>query len=305
MSDGRSLRAIRATCASFMLIALTSALGSASGQQPQPAPSVERCDSIVAAARVDSIAAGLFVSIARIDGGDLTQVQSDDILEAIGETFIPPRPLRLTIFTGPIRTRILRSLATDTVPQLSAPTITGVYRFSARKRGTIARMQIVRESLVRGFDSAGTAAIQAIAQLHRLVPPVGEDSMRAEIRFSTDSGSGARRIVAATFPRMPVVNAMPLRDNPPPVFPDDEKGDSTTTGEVVFRFVVDRTGAPMMETVELLRGRSLSFIKAALDILPKQMFAPATIRGCPVSQRVDYPFNFAAPSSAIGGVLRH
>lgn len=51
-----------------------------------------------------------------------------------------------------------------------------------------------------------------------------------------------------------------------------------------------------METVELVRGRSLSFIKAALAILPKQKFAPASIRGCPVSQRVELPFTFAAPS---------
>jgi len=122
--------------------------------------------------------------------------------------------------------------------------------------------------------------------------------MRVEVRLSTDSLAGARRLVAATFPRMPIVNAMPVRDNPAPVFPDDEKGDSTTTGEVVFRLVVDRDGAPVMETVELVRATSLSFVRAALAILPKHKFTPATIHGCAVSQRVDYPFTFASPSAA-------
>jgi outer membrane biosynthesis protein TonB len=119
--------------------------------------------------------------------------------------------------------------------------------------------------------------------------------MRAEVRFSTDSSLISRRITSASFPRMPVVNAVPLRDNPPPVFPEEEKGDSTVLGEVVFRFVVARDGQPVMETVELVRGSSLNFVRAALAILPQQKFTPATIRGCSVSQRVEYPFTFAAP----------
>jgi len=156
-------------------------------------------------------------------------------------------------------------------------------------------MQIIRASLMPGFDSAAIEAIDAAAAMRRLLPPAGEDSMHAEVRFSTDSSSGALRITSASFPRMPVVSAVPLRDNPPPVFPDEEKGDSTVTGEVVFRFVVDRDGKPAMETVELVRGSSLSFIRAALAILPRQKFTPATIRGCSVSQRVEYPFTFSPP----------
>jgi hypothetical protein len=237
------------------------------------------------------------VSFGRVDGGESSADQVGDIVRAVGSAFTPPRPLRLSVFTGPFRTRILRSLGGDTIPELQTPTITGVYRFTASKRGQLTRMQTVRASLIQGFDSAATLAIELAANIHDLLPPADEDSMRAEVRFSTDSALGSGRIMSASFPRMPVVNAVPARDNPLPVFPEDEKGDSTTISEVVFRFVVDRDGSPVMETVELVRGRSLAFIRAALATLPKQRFAPATIRGCPMSQRVEYPFIFAAPGA--------
>jgi hypothetical protein len=285
-------------------IAALSALARTVGAQTATKSAAE-CDSIVAAARADAVEVGLFASILRIDGGTIAYADAENIARALGSSFIPPRPFRLSVFSGPIRTRILRARASDTVPELQAPTVTGVYRVSVIKSG-VRGMQVVRASLMPGFDSAAVQAIKTAAAMRGLLPPAGEDSMRAEVRFSSDSSTVARRITTASFPRMPVVNAMPMRDNPPPVFPEDEKGDSTVTGEVVFRFVVDRDGRPAMETVELVRGSSISFVRAALAILPQQMFVAATIRGCRVSQRVEYPFTFAAPDAGHKEtVLRH
>jgi hypothetical protein len=276
------------------------------GRAQQPAPTLAVCDSIVAAARVDSVEAGLFVSIARIDGGWLADADAQSIVRAIGSAFIAPRPFRMSVFAGPARTRLLRPRGGDTIPELQAPTVTGVYRVFATKRGSVSGMQVVRSSLMPGFDSAASEAIGTTASFGALVPKTGEDSMRAEVRFSTDSSLGARRIISASFPRMRVVSAVPLRDNPAPAFPDEEKGDSTLTGEVVFRFVVDRDGSPAMETVEVVRGTSLSFVKTALAVLPKQLFAPATIGGCAVSQRVEFPFTFVAPPVELErSALRH
>jgi hypothetical protein len=62
----------------------------------------------------------------------------------------------------------------------------------------------------------------------------------------------------------------------------------------VLRFVVDRDGRPAMETVEIVRASGLAFARAAIVALPDQKFTPATIRGCPVAQLVDYPFIFDA-----------
>ena len=275
-------------------IAVLWAVGrSANGQTTRP--DAAKCDSIVAAAKADLVDVGLFASIARVDGGEIAFVDAQKIAAALGSAFIPPRPFRLSVFNGPIRTRLLRGRAVDTVPELQPPTVTGVYRLTVTTHGVSGSVRVVRASLMTGFDSAAIEAIESTASFRVLLPPAGEDSMRVEVRFSTDSTLISRRFTSASFPRMPVVNAVPLRDNPAPVFPEEEKGDSTVTGEVVFRFVVDREGQPAIETVELVRGSSFNFIRAALEILPRQRFTPATIRGCSVAQRVEYPFTFAAP----------
>jgi outer membrane biosynthesis protein TonB len=174
---------------------------------------------------------------------------------------------------------------------------TGVYRFTASKRAGRISPTIMRASLIPGFDSAAVAAILDMGTVHDvLVPPADDDSMRVDVRLSTDSTADARRMIAATFPRMPVLDAMPKADNPPAVFPEDEKADGVGTGEVVLRFVVDRTGMPDMTTIELVRATSLSFARAAAIALPSQRFEPATIRGCAVAQAIDYSFSFVLPN---------
>lgn len=122
--------------------------------------------------------------------------------------------------------------------------------------------------------------------------------MLVEIRFSTDSGANAVPMIDADFPRMPVVDAGPRRDNPPARFPESEKADGGGREDVVLEFVVDRAGLPALETVQMVRGRSPAFIRAALSALPQQRFTPATIRGCAVAQVVTYPFAFVPPDSA-------
>jgi outer membrane biosynthesis protein TonB len=122
--------------------------------------------------------------------------------------------------------------------------------------------------------------------------------MVVDIRFSSEPSANARRFVQADFPRMPVVDAVPALENPAPEFPADERDSGTTAGEVVFRLVIDRSGAPAMETVEVLRASSLSFVRAALSALPRQRFTPARIDGCPVAQQIEYPMTFVLPGGA-------
>lgn len=259
----------------------------------QAAVDTTHCDSIVAAARVDSVEAGLFVSASRVTGAELTAARVDRILSAVGTAFEPPRPFRLTVFGGDVQMRTLRPRTRSRAP-LRAPVLRGVYRVYTIRKG-LDRVALVRSALMPGFDSAAIEAIRWGGDAGVLVPPRGEDSVALDIRFSSDSTAGARRIVMAVFPRMPVVDALPALDNPAPEFPDDERADSTTYGEVVFRLVVDRAGEPMMETVEVLRAASISFVRAAVKVLPKRRFVPATIHGCPVAQEVEYPMTFVLP----------
>jgi len=273
-------------------------VGAASSAHAQRQPvDTSRCDSIVAAARVDSVPAAIFLAVRRIDGAALPVMQAQVIADYIRAAFLPPSPFRMTTFSGPARMRVLRPVASDTGVDLRAPMITGVYRFTATKRGAHITPTVVRTSLVPGFDSAAVAAIVDVGRFRDvLVPPENDDSMRVDVRMSTDSSADSRRMIAATFPRMRVADAVPKRDNPPPVFPEDEKADSVTTGEVVLRFVIDRSGLPDMATIELVRATSLSFARAAVMALPAQRFEPATIHGCAVAQAIDYSFSFVLPN---------
>jgi TonB family protein len=150
-----------------------------------------------------------------------------------------------------------------------------------------------------GFDSAAIEAIRTGATANpAFAAPMGIDSMHVDIEFSTDSIAGARRLVSASFPRMPVLDAMPLASNRPPVFPEAAKADSIESGEVVLRFVVDRDGTPDFDTIELVRSTVPSLTRAALLTLADHRFRPATIRGCAIAQQIDYALNFSLPVPA-------
>jgi hypothetical protein len=291
MSEPARTRSVRRLFAAAIVVCAISTARA----QAQRADS-SRCDSIVTAARVDTVPVAIFLAVRRIDGAELPVMQARVIGDYINAAFSPPAPFRLTTFSGPARMRALRPIASDTTPDLRAPLVTGVYRFTGKKSGGSVTPRVMRASLIPGFDSAAIAAIVDMARAPDvLVPPENDDSMRVDVRMSTDSSADSRRIIAATFPRMPVIDAVPKRDNPPAAFPDDEKADSATSGEVVLRFVVDRTGAPDLATIELVRATSLSFARAAVMALPSQRFQPATIHGCAVAQAIDYSFSFVLP----------
>ena len=124
-----------------------------------------RCDSIVAAARVDSVPAGLFISVGQLSGAQVRRHQLDVIANYLGAEFVAPRPFRLTVFSGPPLTRILRPLCSDSTGILRAPSVTGVFRFTSPKRGSAPDVRTVRASLMAGFDSAAISAIHGLAGL--------------------------------------------------------------------------------------------------------------------------------------------
>lgn len=258
-----------------------------------------RCDSVVAASKIDAVPVAIFVRTYRV-GGELQRGQSRFISETIASAFVAPRPFQLSVFSGAPQMRVLRRLATDSAAEPRAPTLTGVYRYTSTKDSLVGRIQTLRTSLVPGFDEAAAEAIGAAATVPdvRSTVPGDGDSMYVEVRFSTDSSTDSYRLATGDFPRMPIVDAVPRRDNPAAEFPASAKADSVTTGEVVLRFVVNQAGSVMPGTVEALRASGLDFLKAALNSLPAQHFAPANIRGCPVAQVVDYSFSFVLPAAA-------
>jgi hypothetical protein len=289
-----------AACATFLATTMAAQDTSAA---PSPAADA-RCDSIVAAARADTLASGLFIGIKRIDGGELGAAQITDMILLAGSAFTPPTPFRLTIFSGPVLTPSLRRLSSNAEPVLRAPTLSGAYRVRVGSDGAFASLETIRASLMPGFDSAAMAAIKTAGDIKGLFAPRdGTTSATIDFRFATDSIGGqgwtVRRLVTALFPRMPVTDAAVQPGAPTAELPQTERREGVPV-ETVLRFVVDRTGEPIMETLEVVRGTSIDFVRAALTALSKQRFVPARIRGCPVAQLVEFPFTLPplSPSGA-------
>ncbi len=285
-------------CVTVVVIAIGMSLSSHDVVRAQTVPDSIECERIVATARVDSALVGLFIAARRTDG-EMPRQFERHIALSVGAMFSAPVPLRLSVFSGPARLHILRPVDGDTTTDLRAPTITSIVRVTAVRGDTAVDVSVVRRSLVIGFDSAVMAAVHNVARVPgAFLQEKGDDTMRVDIRVSTDSIDGAQRIISASFPRLPVVDAVPLR-NPPAVFPDEAKADSLDRGEVVFRLIVGQSGEVDLSTIEVLRATSLSFVRAALQALPQQRFRPAKVKGCPVAQEIDYPFAFVLPGSPI------
>lgn len=258
--------------------------------------SAAACDSIVAAARADTVPSAIYVTVRRIDG-EMSRAQETSLALNVGTAFIPPRPLKLSVFGAAPVLRVLRTSGGDTLTQLRAPNITGIYEVAIGKSDSV-RIRVARASLIAGFDSAAIEAIRGASMVREVFkPPFGDDSMRVDVRFSTDSIAGSERLVSALFPRMPVVDAAPRPDNPPLSYPAEALADSLPGETVVLRFIVGREGVPEPGTLEAVRVASVVFLRAAVAALPSQRFRPATIRGCPVAQVVDFPMAFVPPAN--------
>lgn len=260
----------------------------------QAHPDSSRCDSIVAstAGVVDSVSSVVFLSVAEIRGDRMTYDQRDLIESRIARAFVPPSPFALSVFEGPALARALRiSSGADTLGVPRGASISGTYRIEVTESGAVSEPEVVRSSLMRGLDSALVRAIRAAAKIGTAFRPVSGDRWRLEIRVGGDSVDGARALAKGRFPRMRVRDAS-AASKERPAFPEEARADSLDHGEVVLRFVVDRDGAPALETVELVRSVEAPFVRAALRALTNQKFRPATIRGCPVAQLIEFPFIF-------------
>ena len=130
--------------------------GSARAQQVDST----QCDSIVFAARRDSVKTALYLSVSSIDV-ETSEEHRKVMATAIGTAFVPPRPFRISVFSGPAQMRTIRRMGADTVTELRAPIVTGIYRFSSTGNDSTSRPEVIRASLIPGFDAAALEAIGA------------------------------------------------------------------------------------------------------------------------------------------------
>lgn len=79
-----------------------------------------------------------------------------------------------------------------------------------------------------------------------------------------------------------------------PVYPDSLRA-FAVAGEAVARFVVDTTGAPLLESIEIISATHEPFADATRRAIAVSRFVPARRNGQAVRQVMLVPFRFTAP----------
>ena len=278
------------------------ALVGASRLTAQPAPDGSSCDSVLRAARADSIAVTARLYLTRRDGELLPQRVRRLLAETFAARFEPPVPLQLPVFGhGPAELRILRreTLGGDSLTSRE-PVVYGTYTFMIRRNGSVDSIATSTPTMVPGFDGRVIAAIRgtsADSALAAIGHALDQDSLVLDLRITTGSEDTRLRVLPAIlfeamFPRLRLVDAKPLPPVPLPQYPQDERDDGRD-GDVLLRVVVDGSGAPVISTLEVLHATSPAFALAAAKTLARYHFAPAHVGACTVPQVVLLPFWFS------------
>jgi hypothetical protein len=270
--------------------------------QSAPGAGAASCDSVLRAARADSIAVTARAYLTRRDGERLPSRARLLLAQAILGRFEPPQPLQLPVFgPGPAQLRILRreTLGGDSLA-IRAPVVYGWYAFPIRRDGTVGTVVPMNPTMVPGFDERVAAAIKG-AVTDSVMAAVGhaldQDSLTLDLRITTEPEDSRVRVppatvFAATFPRLRLVDAKPVGTIPLPKYPRDELDDGGD-GEALLRVVVDGSGAPLIPTIEVLHATSPAFGFEAAKTLARYHFTPAHVGACTVPQVVLLPFWFS------------
>jgi hypothetical protein len=264
-------------------------------------PGTGSCDSVLRAARADSVVVKARAYLARRDGEVLPPRVRALLLDAILARFEVPMPLQLPVFgPAPAQLRMLRRETLGDSLTIREPVVYGLYTFTIRDDGTLRDVATKTPSMVPGFDQRVAAAItsavgdSAMAMVGRALD---QDSLTLDLRITTGAEDSRLRVppatvFAATFPRLRLVDAKPVGAIPLPRYPDDERDDGRD-GDVLLRVVVDGGGAPVIPTLEVLHATSPAFALEAAKTLARYHFAPAHAGACPVPQIVLLPFWFS------------
>ena len=259
------------------------------------------CDSVLRAARVDSLETQVRAYLLRTDGGPLPARARSELMPILLAHLVVPQPLQLPVFAaGPARLRMLRPerLEADE-PAARAPVLYGVYNFRLRRGGRLDSLRVEVPSLTPGLDSAVLQAIRAGAADPAMIPVLTRMRGPIDLQLRLTSGAADARlrtpsqtIFTGTFPRVRLIDAEADPANLPAEYPLLERV-SGTDGEVLVRVVIDIDGRASMRTAEVLHATSPLFALAALQALGRYRFTPARVGECAVPQVLEIPFWFS------------
>jgi TonB family protein len=225
------------------------------------------------------------------------------LLRGIIEHFTVPSPLDVPDFGERIHPRpvqlvdSIRDSAYLSRPESVSVAMSAEIVFTVMRDGRLADFGLAATSLSPSFDDHllhALAALDSTGAVPPLPADVGSDAVRIylEVDADRDSTLVSEPLFVAQMPVWVMgQRAIPNPNGPFPRYPVHLEM-AHVSGSVLFSFVVDDTGVPVMETVRLHHTTRPEFAKAVRDVLPKIRFTPARIDGCPVAQRVQMPFQF-------------
>jgi TonB family protein len=111
--------------------------------------------------------------------------------------------------------------------------------------------------------------------LEFLVPLAEAEARRMYFDFQVERKARVRRSVRPSYP--------------------SEAAARGIQGEVFVQVAVDSMGVPVPETLRVLRSPDESLAAAVKAVVLQWRFEPARLRGRPVRQMVQIPFNFSVP----------
>jgi hypothetical protein len=257
------------------------------------------CDSVLRAARVDSVDTDVRVYLLRKDGEAIPSTARRELMAMLRAHLELPSPLQLPVFgPGPARLRMLRPERLEgDAPR--APVLYGVYALQLR-RDLAARVGVEIPTLAPGVDSSIVRAIRALSTdsvSARILRSMRRDAVDLQLRLTSGAPDGrlrvpSDRIFTGTFPRVRITDGYPDADNLAPEYPLLERVEGAD-GEVLIRVVIDADGMPVISTAEVLHSTSPLFSLSALRSLATYGFTPARVGACPVPQAIEIPFWFS------------
>ena len=256
------------------------------------------CDTVLRAARVDSVVTDVRAYLLRPDGEAIPPNVRAELISIFRTYLDLPSPLQLPVFgPGPARLRMLRPERLDA--PVRAPMLYGVYAVQLRRGlGPVVRIEI--PTLAPGVDSSIVRAIHGLATdsvSSRILKSMRRDAVDLQLRLTSGAPDGRLRVPSdhvftGTFPRVRMTDAYPNANNLAPEYPLLERVEGSD-GEVLVRVVIDAEGMPVISTAEVLHSTSPLFSLSALRSLATYGFTPARVGACPVLQAIEIPFWFS------------
>jgi len=164
-----------------------------------------------------------------------------------------------------------------------------------RKDGSVAKLDMITQSMSLDIEDAIEAALHAADSAHTLpaLPDaIKRDSMPITItlRVAAAADHPAGELTQTTLPKYTGVTLPAAQDAglkaiayPKADIPADA---------VELQFVIDAAGAPLPITFDTEKVSYRESLDAVIDGLPKVKYSPAQVAGCPVSFSVMQTFSF-------------